>query len=718
MKKFFYLLLFIFGFFLTNAQNPDSLDNLWNMSLEDLMDYQVSGVSRFTQNIDDISNSIQVITQQQISDRGYHDLGDVLKDLNDFDVVSNAGQFGEFYCVRGIEGNDRFLVLINGHKINPSSGTYLSIGNSISVRYAERIEIIYGAASAVYGADAFSGIINIVINQDNLQTNNISGSINYGALYSADANFKAEAYSKNGFSVFLLARYYQSNGPNFTNTDSTFYNYNVVKNYPLPLINSFEQPTNDHTIYFSAAYKNFSVNYFRKQFDEGNALGFVPSIYIYNKENKWKNSTDMVWIVYKQNFKNSGVFTVDLSYKYHNQDKNTLYYKWNVPNVFDPAQRYRQFMTGKDNTYLALFTYNQNISKKITFVLGADNEYFEMIPPYANDEIFGESVKYFDENEEIIDDKLTIYENRSSVFGQFFYNPFEFMNFAIGGRYDYSSRYGGVFNPRIGVIISPFSSTKIKVNYGKSFQAPSLFFQYEQWGAPTVVNISASEMQKIDPNWELQNQIITSQEFSLHQLIGNNLKFVFTIYYNKLSNVIERNVFSDSVYNKYFDSYTVGLRNENIGKQEILGGNFQFNAKLSRKLTVYSYYSYTDAVSLTGGETNSIPRVSLHKVWAGFTFQNLFDHVTFSGRMKWVSSMFNMNNVVFPDNTQPGYYLLDANISYNNLGEYFRIYANFENVLNTFIEHGGLYEQSGVYTAVIPQQGFTFKVGLEFMFGK
>lgn len=718
MKNFFFLLLFILGFFLTHAQNLDSLDNLWNMSLEDLMDYQVSGVSRFNQNVDNVSNSIHVITQQQILDRGYQDLGDVLKDLNDFDVVSNAGQFGEFYCVRGIEGNDRFLVLINGHKINPSSGTHLSIGNSISVRYAERIEIIYGPASAVYGADAFSGIINIVFNQNDVQATNISTSVNYGTLNSIDANFKAQTFSKNGFSVFLMARYYQSDGPNFTNTDTTFYNYNVVNSYPLPLTKAFEQPTNDHTIYFNAAYKNFSINYFRRQFDEGNALGFVPSIYIYNKENKWKNSTDMFWVSYKQNFKNSGIFTVDLSYKFFNQDNNTIYYKWNIPNVFDPTQKYSQFMTGKDNTYLVLFNYNQKISKKITLVFGADNEYSEMIPPYANDEVFGQSVKYYGKNQEIIDKQLTIHENRSSVFGQILYTPFEFINFGIGGRYDYSTRYRGVFNPRIGVIISPFSSTKIKINYGKSFQAPSLFFQYEQWGAPTVVNISATEMQKIDSTWKLQNQIVTSQEVSLHQSVNNNFNFIFTIYYNKLSNLIERTEFSDSVYNKYFDTYTVGLRNENIGSQEILGGNFQVNAKITRKITVYSYYSYTDAVSLTGGEPNLIPRVSLHKVWAGFTFQNLFNHITFSSRLKWVSSMYNMNTTVFPNNKQPGYYLLDANISYNNLGDYLRLYANFENVLNTYIEHGGLYEQTGVYTAVIPQQGFTFKVGLEFMFGK
>jgi outer membrane receptor for ferrienterochelin and colicin len=56
----------------------------------------------------------------------------------------------------------------------------------------------------------------------------------------------------------------------------------------------------------------------------------------------------------------------------------------------------------------------------------------------------------------------------------------------IGARFDYSTRYGAVFNPRMGFIVKPFKNTLIKAIYGKAFQSPSLFFQYEQWGAPSI----------------------------------------------------------------------------------------------------------------------------------------------------------------------------------------------------------------------------------------
>ncbi|MBN2756038.1 MAG: TonB-dependent receptor [Bacteroidales bacterium] len=729
-----YLLILIIAFLLPNfligqedSTKVDDMSDLLDLSLGDLMNIEVSGVSRYAQNLSDVPNSIQVISQQQIADRGYNDLSDLLKDVQGFDITSNAGQFGEFYSFRGIAGNDRFLVLVNGHKLNPASGTYISIGNSISIRYAERIEIISGPASAVYGADAFSGIINIVFKDiaSEDKNTNISGYINYGSLNTIDGAFNASVKVNNDFSINTSARIYKSDGPNFIGTDSKYYDYDLIKDYPSPLTDNFEQPTFDHNIYFNAKYKNFSINYFRQQFDEGNALSFDPLIYIYNKDNKWKTSTDIFWADYEIKFNNDGNLKFDVSYKRHIQDNNTIYYKWNIPGVFDADETYKQFMTGKDNSIQAVLTYNQLISDKFQFIAGIENEYTTSVPPYANDEVLGYSSKYEGENAKQIDEELTITENRVSGFGQFVYSPIKYINITFGARYDYSTRYKGVFNPRAGIIISPTNSTKIKFIYGRAFQSPSLFVQYEQWGAPDIAFISTAEIRNrdIDPNWELKNQIVNSYEASLTQKIGKNLEFKIGAFYNDLTNLIERNLFAaypvDSVYNKYFDNYTSGLRNENIGSQKIIGGDFSLNAKISKNIILYTYYSYTDAVSvLNNGDETKIPRIADHKVWIGVTAQNLFNYLTISPRLRWSSDMYNANATIFSDNIQPGFYTLDLNLSVNNLSKYFRIYANFENITDEKQEHGGLYDQTGVYTAVIPQQGFTFRAGIEVFFNK
>ncbi len=716
LKQFIILLLF-FNSVGLHAQQDSIIqnDDLSDESLESLMGDVISGVSRYAQSISEIPNSIQVISRQQIKDRGYHDLSDLLKDVQGFDITSNAGRFGELYSVRGVAGNDRFLVLINGHKLNSASGTFLSIGNSISIQHAERVEVIYGPASAAYGADAFSGIINIVFdNSENASNFSMSASANYASLNTIDASIESSMRVNDDLSFFLSARMYQSEGYDIGGTDPA---YDIIENYLDPIANQAQQPIDDHSIYLNASYKNFSLNVYRQQFDEGNAMGHNPAIYIYDKDNRWKTYSNIVWATYEKELSNTGQLAIDISYKNHVQDANTIFHKWKVPGTV--GDTYEQYMTGIDNSIVGLITYNQQINDKIQFIIGMDNEFSTSIPPYANDEVLGQSDKYEGSNATSIDNALTIEENRISGFGQAVFTPIDLISITVGARYDYSTRYEGTFNPRIGLIVSPTSNTEIKFIYGKAFQAPSLFYQYEQFGTPTITMLSTAEVQKTEPNWTLENQIVHSFEASVTQRINDNYKIKAVGYYNDLTNLIERNLYSTSVYNKYFQSTTSGLRNENIGHQEIIGGDFLFDAKIGSNILFYSYYSYTQAVSIAEDETEtSIPRISEHKAWVGVTAQDLFEHLTISTRFRWVSDMHNANTAVFADNVQTGYYTLDANLSLNNISKYFRIYANFENLLDEDINHGGLYGQSGIYTAVIPQQGFTFKVGIQVFINK
>ena len=454
--------------------DPKKEDDMFDMSLEDLMNVKVSGVSRYKQNISDVPNSIQVISKQQIKDRGYHDLSDLLKDVQGFDITANAGLFGEFYSLRGIAGNDRFLIMVNGHKLNPVSGSQISIGNSISVRYVDRVEIIYGPASAIYGADAFSGIINIIMDEgaNKDEKINISAYGDYGSMNSIDAGLEASFKVNDNLSFYAMARMYNSDGPDLSETDNKYYDYGVVKNYPSPLTPEFQQPTQDNTMYFNVKYKGFSLNYYRQGFNEGNGLSLIPAVYIYNKENKWKMYNDFLWATYKKEFSNKGVLNVEISKKQHIQDENSIYYKWLNPADYS-AGTYKQYMTGNDNTFGGVITYNQPIGEKLNFIVGVDNESTKSIPPYANDQVLGRSDKFEGENKDRITEELRISENRFSGFGQITYAPFSMLNIVAGARYDYSTRYGGTFNPRAGLIISPIESTKIKFIYGKAFQAPS-----------------------------------------------------------------------------------------------------------------------------------------------------------------------------------------------------------------------------------------------------
>ena len=684
------------------------IDSLWNM--------EISGVSRYKQSADKTPNSVIVITEQQIELRGYQDLSDVLKDIPGLDISDNASRFGEYLTLRGIQGNERILVLLDGHKLNPPTGTLLSIGNSISVRFAKQIEIIYGPASAMYGADAYSGVINIISKDSYKNKINTVFSGSYASLSSIDAMVESRVKVNNNLSFTVFGRMFRSEGFDVVGTDSI---YNIINRYQPPHKPECEQPINDYSFFLRTDYKNFTFGYFRQMFDEGNAYTQDPAKNVYSKENIWKLATDNIWASYKKEVGKIGILSFDLNLVSFNLNNNTQFTKW--VNANDPDTAFRQYMTGSDMAFKGSTSLQKVFSKKLQFIAGFDYEHIVSIPPYANDELFGKSYKYEGAIADTIDNLLTLKENRISGYGQIIYTPFTSLNVIIGGRFDYSSRYGPTLNPRLGFTYSPFEKTILKFNYGTAFQAPSLFFQYEQWGSATHVMLSASEVQKlVDPNWDLKNQLVSTYEISLAQQLGNAFQFKTSVYYNKLTDIIQRITFdnNNSTYNKYYDRLSNGVRNENVGIQTIKGLNAELNYGISDKLETYFYYCYTKGVSEEAAENIDIPRISENKIWLGGTYYNLFGKINISPRFRWIGEMNNSNKVKYPDGKQKGYTAIDLSLSVNRIFGFLKFYAQFNNLLDQKIEHAGLYQQTGGYLPSITQEGLRIKFGIEINFIK
>lgn len=702
------------------AQGEDSVSRLLDLSLEELMNVEIQGASRYIQKPDKISNSVHVITKKQITERGYEDLSDVLKDLPGIDISNNAGRFGEYYTFRGIPGNDRFLLLVDGHKMNSPTGTFLSVGNSVSVRFAKQVEVILCPTGASYGADAYAAIINIITDDFQHKKHKVNVSANYGSFNRLDGFLEGFYRVNPDWALTFSARYFQSDGPDFTKRDTGF---NIISRYPQSFSQTFQQPVRDHNLFFSSQYKNLTLSFYRKAFDEGNSLGLTPQTYIYNKESRWKTATNSAWATYKHAFGSGGNLVLDVNYINHVQDADTRFLKWAIPG--QPAGGvFSQYLTGKDNTLRSSVTFFNTSLKKFQFIAGMDHEYTQSIPPYANDEVLGNSYKYEGDSAQKINDLLTINQQRFAGFGQLSYSPVKVLDIILGGRFDFFTRYAGTFNPRLGAIIKPHSKTTLKLMYGSAFQPPSLFYEFEQFGTPNLTMLSTAEIRNLDENnsnWKLKNQRVQSYEISIEQRMSNKLKLKLAAYHNNLYDLIERVTFADkasgdSVYNKYFDNYTSGQRNENIGRAKVYGFDFTMNAIISRKLNWYGYYSFTDAFSELDGIKTPIPRVAKHKIWSGFTVNDIFRYVTVSPRVKWVGKMNNSNKDVYPDGLQDGYTSLDMSVSVNNIVKRLRLYAYFDNILDSDISHGGLFDQRAPYTPVIPETGFTFRAGAQLSF--
>ncbi|NOX36354.1 MAG: TonB-dependent receptor [Calditrichaeota bacterium] len=148
---------------IVHAQDTSQV-NILKFSLEELMQIQVATATRYQTVVADAPAPMFVITEQEIRERGYRTLLDVLHDVPGFDFTHVNGLYPQLVHQRGLRGNNnRTLIFIDGV---PDQNLYemnmLGASLDYDLTNVKQIEILYGPASALYGANAFSGVINII----------------------------------------------------------------------------------------------------------------------------------------------------------------------------------------------------------------------------------------------------------------------------------------------------------------------------------------------------------------------------------------------------------------------------------------------------------------------------------------------------------------------------------------------------------------------------
>lgn len=133
-------------------------------------------------------SSASVISAEQIQAMGVTNLREVLERIPGLHVMpSDLSRMDSVYSIRGIETgfNPQVLIMINGTEIKQNANGGLPFTFQMPVSNISRIEVIRGPGSAVYGADAFSGAINI---HTNTAAENLTGAagVRHGAFNSTD----------------------------------------------------------------------------------------------------------------------------------------------------------------------------------------------------------------------------------------------------------------------------------------------------------------------------------------------------------------------------------------------------------------------------------------------------------------------------------------------------------------------------------------------------
>jgi len=685
------------------------------LSLKDILNIKITTASKTSQDLEMAPATAIVITQEQIKSRGYQSLLDVLYDLPDMKVDDKVrSHLDNNFVMRGTPGQEKFIIMLDGMRISSPTNETMPILENYPVNLAEQIEIILGPASALYGADAVSGVINIITKKSSSKkqtridatsmagmygyTNNtlfisqklddhtsliVSGQysynqgVDYSRLYKKDTLFNTDAYQTGTFNTIF--------GPMTPKT---------------PISSKIEMPLKAYNVYASLQSDEFSFSVFSNYAQTPTFYEENPSNAVYNKDVFMGQRISMANASCKKSFGKITTTTSLLASEY----------------VMNPKSNYRNVFSGMEPAYKYSFgslvkgeqQIDWNASEKLNITGGATYESYYSIPTSAdlaapvdpNEALHG---AYIGTKSYYMPDGLSAkffmlrYRN-AGTYLQMQYAPAQTVNFTFGARYDVNSRYGNTFNPRAGVVYRPTNKTTIKALYGTAFLAPTTFDCYAYYGAfetgDSGKTFHANFMHL--PNPYLKPITSKNAEVSVSHYFNNNFSVTVDGYYTVLSGLHE---FADdnkttNLYHNMFNGIPVGYVEVfvNQTRQVNYGGSIQLNYKHSIGglcLNSYLSVSHTNGFDDYSHKDPTLPKVKLEFI-APFMLHAGTDMVagkfTCSPRLilmgrQNLSGITNDLTLVRKRQTIPGYALMNISLRYN-VAKKLAVFTNITNALN------------------------------------
>jgi outer membrane receptor for ferrienterochelin and colicins len=440
------------------------------LSLEQLMDmnvHSVFGASKYEQRVTRAPSSISIVTAEDIRRFGYTNLADVLSGVRGLYVTNDRN-----YTYLGVRGflrpgdyTTRVLVLIDGHRLNDNIYDSGAIGREamLDVELIDRVEVIRGPSSSVYGSSAFLGVINVITKRGR----DIDGAEVGVDIASQDTYRTRATYGEtfaNGVDFLVSASHYSSAGWNFyypefdqRSSDHRFASNNGVAaglddESAAKFFTSLRYGDFNASLYYSARRRQVPTASFNAIFGDPDERTHDRASYIeLGYKHALSSTTDLKVRGFYDLFEYEGTYPNDYA----------------LPG--DPPDRvvFVDESTGRwAGTEVQL---TAKPSDRYTFVLGSEyrinirenqSGYDDLEPRfyYIHREDRSEVAGFFAQGEARLRDDLTL---------------------TAGLRYDhYGDTFEGTANPRLALIYNPTETSAVKLLYGDAFRAPNPYERY------------------------------------------------------------------------------------------------------------------------------------------------------------------------------------------------------------------------------------------------
>jgi len=572
-------------------RTPEGDVDLFSMSFDELLQLEVVTTSARPQESRVAPSTVHVITEEMIQRRGYATLTDLLEDLPEVEVQRKAiAEFRDMVTIRGLAGNNRFIVLLDGYRINDAAGTPHSMGYNYPVADVERVEVVLGPASALYGADAFTGVVNIITKSGKeREWVKVTGS--YGRFNTTENSVAAGVELFPDVSLAVVGSVYYSEEPylpDFYPGKFSWYN-DQYRNQGKARASPFAPP--DATVdvpvkpwgpptlaYFTSARLDagdFRLGYTRLYDSYSSSGGVRPEFSLYIDEAQW-------------------AYTIQSVYGQHTlkalQDRLQLLSSVSVSTYeVDPESRfvnsfceYGGYKAGPDGSFSGGFKYQEDMAWKLEERLSynfarwlsasvgltyedfsgqpksADlyHPYDPNVPANLQGHVYP-GTRVIDANGNDLSVPTDFYYFRYQNVGSYLElqsSPLDWLSITGGARLDYNTQWGMNVAPRAGLAVSPWGGMWFKTLYGEAFLAPSPYYGYNHFGSFYPATGDDGEIVGLQsafwrvPNPDLEPEKLRTLELSLSQTIEDMVVLSANGYYTWVRDLISSDESQDELF--------------------------------------------------------------------------------------------------------------------------------------------------------------------------
>ena len=537
------------------------------------LDAVVVTATRTENDVKNVPASTQIITSSDIKKSGATNVRDAITDFANITMTKKVRGGGHEIIVRGMS-TDKSLIMVNGHRVaNEADGSGLGNANAldrINVDNIEKIEIVKGPSSALYGSEAMGGVINIITKSSKeaeVRTGLVNSSEDFtnwwhldsGEIgkFSATLDMRFNKIRRDGDDTdFLTDSFGTAQTYNF-NANYHFNDHNYLNFYVDHYTQNLKRDLYTHKR------DNIKVNFPEKMRPMGQAsmtgegsMEDALANYHYKQQTyglSWNGKTARNdWQI--QTYLSKFDWESDIRY-------SGMQFKGHVPAGLSPMTGrmwdsiFKGFMVGDSGEYKNDVNVNSN---KIFVIEGRnstkinDNHWITYGAEYIKNTVKG--TNFGDDNQfgvthigsvskngvtkEISEkeiDTYAAYLQDEINYGKWFIVP------AI--RYDHHENFGSHTSPKLGLTYKANDTFRVKANYGKGFKAPTIQNLY----CKLVTHMGQAGIITVNPNANLRPETSNSWDVGVEKEWGK-ISTSLVYFDTKLENMITTEKIVDKIY--------------------------------------------------------------------------------------------------------------------------------------------------------------------------